>query len=131
MAGLACIPQLVAQQRFQRRAARAAKFKHQTLGSRMDYHVALRRSKLVLGLAVGFWLLVSLVLVASSLVHAHVLRAVLFGTLPLLCLGYSLYGAQFSNSRWRVRSIPHRVLWCVVAIGAAAGVTLVAVRFLV
>ncbi|HEX5352559.1 MAG TPA: hypothetical protein VFW60_00605 [Rhodanobacteraceae bacterium] len=97
----------------------------------MSYFVAIRKSRFAVGLSVSFWLLVTLILIAGSLRSAHVLSALVLGTLSLLCLGYSLYGRQFSRARWRSRSALHHVLWFVVAVGAVAGMALSIWRFLV
>lgn len=97
----------------------------------MSYFTAIRQSKLVVNPLVSFFLLVAFILVVANLRSAHVLRALVLGTLPLLCLGYSLYGRQFSHAPWRSRSASHHMLWFVVAAGAIAGVALSVARFLV
>ena len=97
----------------------------------MSYFTSLRQNKLAGGLLASFWLLVALVSIVSNLRSVHVAGAFVFGSLPLLCLGYSLYGKQFSRARWRNRSVLHHILWVVVAVGAISGVVLSFRQFLV
>lgn len=48
----------------------------------------------------------------------------IFGGLPLLCLGYSLYGKSFATWPWRTTSNTHRALWFVVVICDLLGLAL-------
>lgn len=109
----------------------AGPLKSSTQGTHVEHFAALRRSKLVVGLSVFFWLFVAVVLVVASLVHARYLQAALFATLCLVSLGYALYGTRFTHLAWRARSIPHHALWFVTAALAVASAALAFARLLV
>jgi hypothetical protein len=75
-------------------------------------------------IAVAFYTTAA-VAIGVGLVRAEGLGpGLIFGCLPLLALGYSLYGRSFATWPWRATSNRHRALWFVVVVCELLGLAL-------
>ncbi len=75
-------------------------------------------------IAVTFYAIVAVVLGAGLWRAEGIGSGLIFGGMPLLGLGYSLYGKSFSIWPWHAVSNGHRALWFVVVVCELLGLAL-------